>query len=120
MEGTVSFLSMENLTHRRGFLGRLAAGTLAITGAGLAGKRGLAQAAEPEEIEGADDWLSGVNGTHRQFFDGVTINDGFAFGFAMNFLDTIGPTYKTTDKDISVVVGLRHFAIPLVFNNDIW
>ena len=38
----------------------------------------------------------------------------------MTYLNTMGETYKLTDKDITAVVGLRHFAIPLAFNNDIW
>jgi intracellular sulfur oxidation DsrE/DsrF family protein len=76
--------------------------------------------AEPMFGAGADDWLTGITGTYRQFFDGVTVNEGFPFGFAMTFLNTIGDTYKVQDKDITAVVGLRHFSIPLVFNNDIW
>jgi intracellular sulfur oxidation DsrE/DsrF family protein len=117
----MSFFSAESWTHRRGFLGRLAASTLALTGAAGVARPRLVEAAEPSpSAGGSEDWLAGITGTHRQFFDAVSVNDGFPFGFALNFLNTMGETYKVRDKDISAVVGLRHFAIPLVFNNTIW
>ena len=113
----MSFFGAQS-THRRGFLGRLTAGTLAVMGAAAVDPKALE--AESQLGAGADDWMAGITGTHRQFFDGVTENDGFPFGFAFTFMNTIGETYKVPDKDITAVVGLRHFAIPLVFNNDIW
>ena len=113
----MSFFGAQS-THRRGFLGRLTAGTLAVMGAAAVDPKALE--AESQLGAGADDWMAGITGTHRQFFDGVTVNDGFPFGFAFTFMNTIGETYKVPDKDITAVVGLRHFAIPLVFNNDIW
>ena len=73
-----------------------------------------------ERVAGADDWLTRITGSHRQYFDAVSVNDGFPLGYAMNFMNTIGETYKVTDKDITAVIGLRHFSIPLAFNNDIW
>jgi len=113
----MSFLGPQS-THRRGFLGRLTAGTLAVIG--VAGVDPRSVKPEPLFGAGADDWLAGITGTHRQFFDGVTVNEVFPFGFALTFMNTIGETYKVPDKDITAVVGLRHFAIPLAFNNDIW
>jgi intracellular sulfur oxidation DsrE/DsrF family protein len=113
----MSFLGPQS-THRRGFLGRLTAGTLAVIG--VAGVDPRSVEAEPLFGAGADDWLAGITGTHRQFFDGVTVNEGFPFGFAFTFMNTIGETYKVPDKDITAVVGLRHFAIPLAFNDGIW
>lgn len=115
----MSVLDSQPATPRRGFLGRLAAGSLAITGLGVVVQRRLdAASAHPEELE--DEWLASVNGTHRQFFDATSVNDGFPFAFAMVFMNTIGETYRAADKDINAIVGLRHAAIPLVFNNDIW
>ena len=109
----------EPSTQRRSFLGRLAAGAVAISGMTAVNPRHLEAASrhsEPPE----DEWLDGVNGTHRQFFDATSVNEGFPFGFALVFLNTIGETYKAPDRDINAIVGLRHAAIPLVFNNDIW
>jgi intracellular sulfur oxidation DsrE/DsrF family protein len=38
----------------------------------------------------------------------------------MNYLNTMGETYKVGDNQLTAVVGLRHFSIPLAFNNEIW
>lgn len=115
----MTFLEGGSSTPRRSFLGRLTAGALAVTGMSAAGRRRLdAETVNTEPIE--DEWLAGVTGTHRQFFDATSVNDGFSFAFAMVFMNTIGETYKAADKDISTIIGLRHSAIPLVFNNDIW
>lgn len=115
----MSLFVPESSTHRRSFLGRLAAGALAVTGLTAADRRLLSAAPATSEAA-TDEWLAGVNGTHRQFFDATSVNEGFPFAFAMTFMNTIGETYKTTDKDINAIVGLRHAAIPLVFGNDIW
>jgi len=115
----MSVPAAESSTHRRSFLGRVTAGALAIAGIGTADHSLLAATAATGTLP-ADDWLDDVNGTHRQFFDAVSINEGFPFAFAMTFMNTIGETYKVSDKDINAIVGLRHAAIPLAFNNDIW
>lgn len=115
----MSFLAADPSTHRRSFLGRLAAGALAITGIAAVDRRPLAAAPMSKKPAG-DDWLAGVNGAHRQFFDAVSVNEGFPFAFAMTFMNTVGETYNAGDKDINAIVGLRHAAIPLAFNNDIW
>jgi intracellular sulfur oxidation DsrE/DsrF family protein len=115
----MSLSAAESSTHRRSFLGRVAAGALAIAGIGAANRNVLA-ATGATGAPAADDWLDGVNGAYRQFFDAVSVNEGFPFAFAMTFMNTIGETYKVSDKDINAIVGLRHAAIPLAFNNDIW
>ena len=114
----MSLFAAQDPTPRRGFLGRLTAGTVAMMGVAAAAPSTLE--AETLVASPADDWLNGLTGTYRQFFDAVTVNEGFPFSFAMTFMNTIGETYKVSDKDINAVVGLRHFAIPLAFNNDIW
>ena len=114
----MSFFGAQETTPRRGFLGRLTAGTMAMMGVAAAAPSTL----EGEALFGSpvDAWLNGLTGTYRQFFDAVSVNEGFPFSFAMTFMNTIGETYKVPDKEINAVVGLRHFAIPLAFNDDIW
>lgn len=116
----MSLFTAQRSTHRRSFLGRLTAGTLAVMGVAGATPRTLDAEALIDSHTGVDDWLNGLTGTYRQFFDAVSVNEGFPFSFAMTFMNTIGETYKVSDKNINAVVGLRHFAIPLAFNNDIW
>ena len=108
--------SLDSWMHRRGFFGRLAAGTAALAAVPTTLEAQWTEA----PVAGADDWLARITGTHRQYFDAVSVNDGFPLGYAMNFLNTIGETYKVPDKDITAVIGLRHFSIPLAFNNDVW
>ncbi|MEP6690110.1 MAG: hypothetical protein ABJD07_03075 [Gemmatimonadaceae bacterium] len=105
-------------THRRGFLGR-AAGAIALLAAG--GVRG-ASAETPTAADGSpgDEWLAKITGKHKQFFDATTINEGFPFAFAMTFMNTNKLAYGLNDKDLTAVVGLRHFAIPMAFSDEIW
>lgn len=114
----MSSLETAPSTQRRSFLGRLAAGAFAV--AGIAAVEPRMVAAATISSEDTDEWLAAVKGTHRQFFDATSVNEGFPFAFAAVFMNTIGETYKASDRDINAVVGLRHAAIPLAFNNDVW
>jgi intracellular sulfur oxidation DsrE/DsrF family protein len=68
----------------------------------------------------SDAWLDGIKGTHKQFFDGVTVNDGFAMAFAANFLNLNKEAYGLGDHDLTAVVGLRHFAMPMALSDAMW
>jgi intracellular sulfur oxidation DsrE/DsrF family protein len=68
----------------------------------------------------SDAWLDGIKGTHKQFFDGVTINDGFAMVFAAGFLNLNKEAYGLTDHDLSAVVGLRHHAMLMGLSDAMW
>ena len=112
----------EQMNDRRAFLTKLATGSAAVAAGGLALNL-LAPTAEAESLAfnaQSDDWLDKIKGTHKQFFDGVTINDGFALGFALNFLNANNEAYKLPDSQLTAVIGLRHFAAPLGFTDQIW
>ena len=104
---------------RRTFIGRLAAGAALV---GLGGRSAAADViSEPEAPEGfSEAWLAKLNGKHKQFFDATSVNNGFGLVFAMNFLNSNNDAYKIPDAGLSAVVGLRHFAIPIAFTDDIW
>jgi intracellular sulfur oxidation DsrE/DsrF family protein len=68
----------------------------------------------------SDAWLDGIKGTHKQFFDGVTVNDGFAMVFAAGFLNLNKEAYGLTDHDLTAVVGLRHFSMPMALTDAMW
>jgi intracellular sulfur oxidation DsrE/DsrF family protein len=112
----------ERTSNRRTFLTKLATGSAAVAASGIA----LNLAASTAQAERfafdapTDDWLNKINGKHKQFFDGVTINDGFALGFALNFLNANNDASKIPDSDLTAVVGLRHFAAPIGFTDEIW
>jgi intracellular sulfur oxidation DsrE/DsrF family protein len=133
-------------TDRRAFLGRVAAGTVALAavGIGVAGAQGQGGATGGQGATGAqgrsgatggtgtkpavavpttptvDQWLDGIKGVHKQFFDAVSTNDGASLAFAMNFMDTNKAAYALKDDALTAIVGLRHFAIPIAFNDKIW
>lgn len=68
----------------------------------------------------SDAWLDGIKGTHKQFFDGVDINDGFAMVFATGFLNLNKEVYGLTDHDLTAVVGLRHLAMLMALSDAMW
>ncbi len=102
-------------TPRRGFLASSAAAVaLLLTGTA----RGADGA--PEKPKAGEEWLSRITGKHKQFFDATSTNEGFPFGFAMTFLNTNKAAYSLGDRDLTAIVGLRHFAIPMALSDDIW
>jgi hypothetical protein len=106
---------------RRAFLSTMATGSAALAASGLAlGAIAPTVYAQPEAAAQSDDWLSKITGTHKQFFDAVTINDGWALGFALNFLNANNQAYKLPDSSLTAVIGLRHFAAPLGLTDAIW
>src|SRR5690242_21897427 len=93
------------ITHRRGFLGRLAASATAL---GLGGAVGAGDtAAEPPQPPRRtpsanpefEAWLNKITGKHKMIYDVPEPNDGFAFAWARVFLNTTNETYGTTDAD---------------------
>lgn len=116
-------------THRRGFLGRVAAAAAACSLGGLgslvapaaaaaARESGAAGAASPNpEFEA---WLNKISGKHKMLFDVPEPNEGFAFAWARVFLDTTNENYGTTDAQNAVVIVLRHSGIPYAIQSPMW
>ncbi len=111
-------------TERRGFLQRLAAAALALTATGLdtAQAQGAKGRAAPRSgpLAPGDAWVARIRGTHRQIIDAVTPNGGFAAAFAANIIDGYKNTHNSAAGDVTPVVVFRHYAMPLVVNDDIW
>jgi intracellular sulfur oxidation DsrE/DsrF family protein len=110
---------------RRGFLGRLAAGVAAFgigesIGPAKAGARAIANARHVSADPAFEAWLGKINGKHKMLFDTPEPNSGFALAWARVFLNTTNDTYGTTDGDNTVVIVLRHGAIPLGMQNGMW
>ena len=115
-------------THRRGFLGRVAAaaaacglsglGSLVAPAAAAAREAGTTHTASPNpEFEA---WLNKIVGKHKMLYDVPEPNDGFAFAWARVFLNTTNETYGTTDADNAVVIVLRHSGIPYAMQTPMW
>lgn len=113
-------------TPRREFLERLGVGAAAFAAAAIplmpreAFASTSAASASGARVPWSDAWLDKITGKHKQFFDAVTYNDGFALAFAMNFLNLNHEAYGLTDKDLTAVVGFRHFSMPMSLPDAMW
>lgn len=68
-----------------------------------------------------DAWLNAVPGRHRTFIDASTSNGaGEAMLYANNLYVANKSGYSLPERDIAVVVCLRHFATAFAFNDAIW
>ncbi|HVH67477.1 MAG TPA: hypothetical protein VM716_06380 [Gemmatimonadales bacterium] len=113
------------ITHRRGFLGRLAAGASALGLGGLIAPGEVAaqpnrERHDPSASPEFEAWLNKITGKHKMVFDVPQPNDGFAFAWARVFLNTTNENYGTTDTDNSVVIVLRHSGIPYAMESAMW
>jgi hypothetical protein len=68
-----------------------------------------------------DAWLDAVVGKHRTFIDASTVSGaGAALLYANNILEANTSGYSLPERDITVVVCLRHFATAFAFNDAMW
>jgi hypothetical protein len=112
------------LTHRRGFLSKLAAGAGALTLLGnpfrlSAGPLSTATLPPDDNPADPDAWFGQLKGKHRLILDVPRPNELFPFAWPRVFLLTNIAT-GTPEKDINVVVVLRHEGIPYAFEDRIW
>ncbi|HVZ55928.1 MAG TPA: twin-arginine translocation signal domain-containing protein [Chitinophagaceae bacterium] len=107
-------------TSRRGFLGSLAAGTAAL-GLSTLGTPALAGAAPQAQTlpDDPDAWFGRIKGKHRVIFDTPAPKEIFPFAWPKVYLMTNEKT-GTPNKDCSVVVVLRHEAIPYAMESRLW
>ncbi|SRR5216117_1490621 len=114
-----------SLPKRREFLGRLAAGAIAL---GLTGSVPSALAAERKthhdlkasDLKPSDKWLTAVTGKHRQFFDMPNHENGMGLLHVRNYLNVMRDTYHVTHPDVTAVVGLYGMTTMLAFNDAMW
>src|SRR5437660_684720 len=111
-------------THRRGFLGRIAAGAAALGLGGLVAP--LEAAGEPRSARAVpanpefEAWLNKITGKHKMVFDIPEPNGGFGFAWARVFLNTTNENYGTTDADNTVAIVLRHNGIAFGIQSPMW
>jgi intracellular sulfur oxidation DsrE/DsrF family protein len=105
---------------RRSFLARLSAGIAAF---GVTSAVPAAAFAAPVSLSSneLDDWMMSFKGGERVFYDSVTAAGGMeAVLFARNFLKFSQDKLGTKDGEMSVIVGFRHMATPLGYNDAMW
>jgi hypothetical protein len=68
-----------------------------------------------------DSWLDAPGAKHRIVIDAPTPHGaGEAVLFANNLYEANKNAYKGTEKDLGIVVVLRHFGTPFGYNDTIW
>ncbi|MEW6322519.1 MAG: hypothetical protein AB1635_15700 [Acidobacteriota bacterium] len=68
-----------------------------------------------------DEWLDKLPGKHRVILDAVTATGASeAIGFATNIYLANKADYGLEEKDIALIVCLRHFATVFAFTDPIW
>jgi intracellular sulfur oxidation DsrE/DsrF family protein len=105
-------------SNRRKFLGSIAGSAATL---GMLTIPASIKAANPlfEPATDADQWFNQIKGKHRVVFDATRPHDMMPFAWPRVFLLTNGAT-GTAEKDNSVVVVLRHEAIPYAFEDRLW
>ena len=111
---------------RRRFITNLVGGTVALA-AGTVGARELfAQGGGvptyPPPQGGWDmSWVEKLEkAKHRLVIDSAEVAEGLALTNAQTVLAGYADVYKTTDADMALVVVIRHRAIQMILNDDIW
>lgn len=110
--------SKKSSSPRREFLGNIAAGAAAI---GILSIPASVKAVPSllQQTNDADQWFKQIKGKHRVVFDATRPHEMMPFAWPRVFLMTNQAT-GTPEKDQSVVVVLRHDAIPYAFEDRIW
>ena len=132
-------------TPRRHFIGELAAGAAAIAAVACApaatATSGPSQAPAPANSPPATSnaappagppmppassmkwdttWMEKITAKHKAVFDSPEIEEGTALYHAMSYLGNVKDVFGTGDSDASVVVVLRHAAVPMLYNDAMW
>jgi intracellular sulfur oxidation DsrE/DsrF family protein len=117
----MSNFDLKLTTHRREFLGSLATGTAALGLASLVPAIPVQAKTEftPDGGTDVDAWFNKIKGKHRIVFDATKPHDILPFAWPKVFLITNDKT-GTPEKNCSVVVVLRHDAIPYAMEDRLW
>jgi hypothetical protein len=116
------------LSARRSFMSRMgvALAAFGIGSAASAEAQTKAPAAAPARAFRAahhaeDDWMDQFPGKHRIVVDAVTPHGaGEAVLFASNLYSSHKAAYNLTEKDLAIVIVMRHFATPFAFTDVAW
>lgn len=101
---------------RRGFIGKLAAGTAV----GLTSMAALKTPVAAMRVNGdAESWFGNAKGKHRIVYDASEPHEGLPFIWSWVFYLTNNET-GTRDDDMTAMVVLRHNAIPFALKDELW
>jgi intracellular sulfur oxidation DsrE/DsrF family protein len=104
-------------THRRRFLGRVAAAAVAL---GLPWDRLEGRTTGPAAQANPDEWLSRLKGKHRCLFDMPQPADGLPMVHILNYVNTYNAAYRVPDTAISAVGTFYGFTTLHGVNDAMW
>lgn len=105
---------------RREFLGKIASGVAAIgLTSVISPLSGYAETGFVHDPGNPEEWFKQIKGKHRIVFDAPQPNGIFPFAWPRIFLVTNAAT-GTAEKDCSILVVLRHTAIPYAMEDRLW
>ena len=110
-------------TQRRQFIGQLAGGAAALAGLSFAPPLFASESPLAPRSEGQwdDSWTTKLDGKKlRTVFDAPQVNFGLALHQAAAVIDNYRDVAGISEKDLGLVVVIRHRAIPMAFNDFIW
>lgn len=113
---------LNRATPRREFLGVLTAGMATLSATALAAPleaEAKTNLSSELTMENADAWFDTIKGKHRVVFDATRPHEILPFAWPRVFLLSNAKT-GTPEKEVSVVVVLRHTAIPYAFEDRLW
>jgi hypothetical protein len=111
----------DDMSVRRSMMRGLGAAAAVIAlGSRTAGAQTPARRFQPAR-HSQDAWLDAVAGKHRTFIDAATASGaGEGMLYANNLYEANKSGYSLPERDIAVVVCLRHFATAFAFNDAVW
>ncbi len=112
-------MSTLNAQPRRKFLQSMALGAAVIGTAAIATPLHATAGISELENDDPEDWMKNIKGKHRIVYDVTEPHHQFPFAWPRVFLLTNEAT-GTPAHNCSVVVVLRHEAIPFALNGSLW
>lgn len=108
-------------TGRREFIGRVAVGTVALTGMSaipthVASALGIAPTGSSPDIG----WMKRVTGRHRAVFDCAEVESAYGVWRSTIWGNQMQEAFEAKPTDISTVLVLRHNAIVLAMQQPYW
>ena len=113
-------MKTDNSNSRRQFLGALALGATASTISVLTNPiYASTKTFDSKGMKKTENWFDKIKGTHRIVYDGSTPHMGLPILWNWAFYLSHNST-DSPDSDITAMSVLRHTAIPLALNDEIW
>ena len=117
------FDSANDTTPRRNFIGQIAGGAAALAGFAFAPPLFASESPLAQKFDGEwdDSWTAKLDGKRlRTVFDAPQINSALALHQAAAVIDNYRDVAGISEKELGLVVVIRHRAIPMAFNDFIW